>query len=151
VLIGIGCCVIWMLLGIFSDDVVLSLLMVLFQFIVGLGAAYGGRRTLLGQQTMEQIFNLRRHILFGSKQDMAQLLRGNPNYFYELLPYALAMGLDRAFARHFDRLELQECNYLIVRSQRQRTASEWAKVLRNAVESLDAKATQLPLEQFKRK
>ena len=151
VLIGIGCCVIWMLLGIFSDDVVLSLLMVLFQFIVGLGAAYGGRRTLLGQQTMEQIFNLRRHILFGSKQDMAQLLRGNPNYFYELLPYALAMGLDRTFARHFDRLELQECNYLILSSQRQRTASEWAKVLRNTVESLDAKATRLPLERFKRK
>jgi hypothetical protein len=100
---------------------------------------------------MEQIFNLRRHILFGSKQDMAQLLRGNPNYFYELLPYALAMGLDRTFARHFDRLELQECNYLILSSQRQRTASEWAKVLRNAVESLDAKATRLPLERFKRK
>lgn len=151
VYMGIGCCVVWLLLGIFSGEVALILLMCLFQFAVGLGAAYGGRRTALGHQAMEQIFNLRRHMVFGSKQDMAQLLKGNPNYFHELLPYALAMGLDRTFARHFDRLQLQECNYLIISSQRQRTASEWARVLRKAVEALDAKAARLPLERFKRK
>lgn len=151
VYIGIGCAAIWMLLGIFSSEVALCLLMLLFQLAVGLGAAFGGRRTALGHQVREQISNLRRHMIFGSKQDMAQLLKGNPNYFHELLPYALAMGLDRTFARHFDQLQLQECNYLIVSSQRQRTASEWARVLRRAVEALDAKADRLPLERFKRK
>ena len=85
---------------------------------------------------------------YGSEQDMAQLLKGNPNYFHELAPYALALGLDRKFARRFDRLRLQECNYLIVGNRRQMNASEWARVLRSAVDTLDAKAKRLPLERF---
>ena len=146
--IGAGCCGLWMLLGVASNEVLLCFLMILFQFCVGLGAAYGGRRTVLGHQAMGQIFDLRRHMMFGSEQDMAQLLKGNPNYFHELAPYALALGLDRKFARRFDRLRLQECSYLIVGNRRQMTASEWARALRSAVDTLDAKAKRLPFERF---
>lgn len=151
VLIGAVCCAVWMLLGVFSGEVLLCFLMILFQSVVGLAAVYGGRRTALGHQTMEQIFDLRRHIRFGSEYDMAQLLKGNPNYYHDLAPYALALGLDRRFARRFDRLHLQECNYLIVGNRRHMTASEWAKVLRLAVDTLDAKAQRLPLERFSRR
>lgn len=150
-LAGLGCGAVWMLLGVFSGEVLLCFLMIVFQFLVGIAAAYGGKRTILGHQAMEQIFNLRRHIKFSSGQDMAQLLKGNPNYFHEILPYALALGLDRRFARHFDRLQLQDCNYLTVGNDRRLKASEWANVLRTTVAALDAKAQQLPLERFKRK
>ena len=146
--IAAGCGAVWLLLGVISNEVLLCFLMGLFQFCVGLAAVYGGRRTLLGHQTLEQIFQLRRHMRYGSEQDMAQLLKGNPNYFHELAPYALALGLDRKFARRFDRLRLQECNYLIVGNRRQMNASEWARVLRSAVDTLDAKAKRLPLERF---
>lgn len=149
--IGLGCAGTWILLGVFSNEVLLCLLMTVYQFCVGLAAVYGGRRTALGHQTMEQIFDLRRHIRRGSTQDMARLLKANPNYFHDLAPYALALGMDRRFARCFDRLKLQECNYLIAGSRRQMTASEWAKVLRSAVETLDAKAKRLPLERFTRR
>ncbi len=148
-LIGIGFGVVWLLLGVFSGEVLLCLLMILFQLFVGLASTYGGRRTALGHQTMEQIFNLRRHILFGSDQDMAQLLKGNPNYFHEILPYAMALGLERRFARHFNRLPLQECNYLITDDHQKRTASQWAMLLRSTVDTLDAKAKGFPLERFK--
>ena len=146
--IGTGCCCLWLLLGVISNEVLLCFLMILLQLCVGLGATYGGRRTLLGHQVMGQIFDLRRHINFGSEQDMVQLLKGNPNYFHELAPYAMALGLDRKFARRFDRLRLQECNYLIVGNRRQMTASEWIRALRSAVDTLDAKAKRLPLERF---
>lgn len=146
--IGAGCTAIWMLLGVCGNEVLLCFLMILLQFVVGLASAYGGRRTALGHLAMEQIFDLRRHMRFGSEKDMAQLLRGNPNYFHDLAPYALALGLDRRFARRFDRLKLQECNYLIVGNRRHMSASEWARVLRLVVDILDAKAKRLPLERF---
>ena len=149
--IGSGCCLIWMLLGILAGEVPLCFLTCLFQVLVGLAAVYGGKRTYLGHQVMEQIFNLRHHMRSASDHDMALLLKGNPNYFHELAPYALALGVDRKFARHFDRLRLQECNFLIVENRRQMKASEWAKTLRTAVETLDAKAKRLPLERFTRK
>ena len=140
-----------MLFGVLSNEVALCFLMNLFQLLVGLGAAYGGKRTFLGHLVMEQIFNLRHHIKSTSDQDMVRLIKGNPNYFHELAPYALALGLDRKFAGKFNRVRLQECNFLIVENQRQMNASEWAKALRTAVETLDAKAKRLPLERFTRK
>ena len=146
--IGVGCTAVWILLGVCSNEVLLCFLMILLQFAVGLASVYGGRRTALGHLAMEQIFNLRRHMRFGSEQDMIQLLRGNPNYFHDLAPYALAMGLDRRFARRFDRMKLQECNYLIVGNRRHMSASEWARVLRSVVDILDAKAKRLPFERF---
>lgn len=151
VLIGAGCAAVWCLLGILSDEVVLCVLMVLFELLVGLAAVYGGRRTTLGHQAMEQIFDLRHHMKFSSSADMAQLLKGNPYYFHELAPYALAMGLDRTFARRFDRLKLPECNYLIAGNRRHMNASEWARTLRSVVDILDAKAKRLPLERFTHK
>lgn len=149
--ISIGCALVWMLLGILCGEVLLSFLMILFQFTAGLASVYGGRRTLLGHQAMEQIINLRRHLRTASTQELAQLLKGNPNYFFELAPYALALDADRQFARRFDPLKLQECNYLIVGNRRHMPASEWARVLRTTVDTLDAKAKRLPLERFSRR
>lgn len=149
--IGLGCALVWMLLGILCGEILLSLLMILFQFAAGLASVYGGRRTALGHQLMEQSFNLRRHFRNASEKDLAQLLKGNPNYFFELAPYALALDADRRFARHFSHLHLEECNYLIVGNRRHMNAVEWAKLLRSAVDTLDAKAKRLPLERFTRR
>ena len=146
--IGAGCAAIWMLLGALSGEVLLCFLMGLFQFAAGLGSAYGGRRTMLGHQTMEQILNLRRHFRNASEQELIRLHKGNQNYFYEMAPYALALNVDRSFARRFNRLKLQECSYLIVGNRHQMTAVEWSKALRTAVETLDAKAKRLPLERL---
>ena len=146
--IGAGCAAVWMLLGVFSGEVVLCFLMLLFQWLSGLASAYGGRRTVLGHQTMEQILQLRRHLRSASDEELLRLHKVNPDYFYELAPYALALGLDRRFAQRFSRLRLRECNYLIAGNRRQMTAVEWAKALRTAVDTLDAKAKRLPLERF---
>ena len=146
--IGAGCAVIWMLLGVFSGEVVLSFLMLLFQLLTGLASVYGGRRTVLGHQTMEQILELRRHLRSASEEEIIRLHRANPDYFYEIAPYALALDVDKRFARRFNRLRLPECNYLIVGNRRQMNAAEWARALRSAVDTLDTRAKRLPLERF---
>ena len=146
--VGGGCAGVWLLLGILSGMSTGSALMILFQLLAGLGSVYGGKRTLLGHQTMEQIFALRRHLRTASGEELQRLMAGNENYFFDLAPYALALNADKTFARRFGRKSLQECNYLIVGSRRQRSATEWAKLLRTTVQILDAKALRLPLERF---
>ena len=146
--IGLGCSVVWMGFGLGSGEWVTALLMIAFQFLSGLAAAFGGRRTELGQQALGQILGLRRHMRTVSKKELQRLLKVNPGYFHELAPYALALDADRSFARRFGRLRLPECTYLICGMRGQMTAAEWARMLRATVQTLDARAKRLPLEKI---
>ena len=146
--IAAGCAGVWLILGFWSGEWVVAMLMVIFQFLAGVAAAFGGKRTELGQHTLVQIMGLRRHMCRVSKQELQRLLKANPNYYYELAPFALALGVDRAFARRFARLRLPECTYLMGGARGQMTAAEWAARLRGAVNTLDAKAKRLPLEKL---
>ncbi len=145
--IAAGCTGLWLLLGILSGEWLTTGLMVAFQWFAGLSAAFGGKRTELGQHALAQLMGLRRFMGSVSKKELLRLLRTNPGYFHELAPYALALGMDRTFARRFGRLRLPECTYLVGRPG-QMTAAEWAAFLRTAVHTLDAKAKRLPLERL---
>lgn len=146
--IGTGCAILWLVLGICSGEWLVPLLMVLFQFLSGLAAAFGGKRSELGQQALVQILGLRKFMCSVPKQELQRLLNTNPGYFHELIPYALALGVDGIFARRFGRLRLPECSYLICPDRTQMTAAEWADTLRGAVQKLDAKAKRLPIDRL---
>ncbi len=138
----------WLILGLWSGEWLVAVLMILFQLLAGLASAIGGQRTVLGQQAMLQILSLRKFMAKASKQELVRLLRANPGYFHELAPYALAMGMDKRFARRFAKLRLPECTYLIEGHQRQMTAAEWAAMLRSAVDKLDRRADRLFFERL---
>ncbi len=114
----------------------------------GIFLAYGGKRTELGQQAQAQIFALRRHMRKVSKNELQQIIRQNPDYFYQMAPYALALNVDRTFARRFSQLRLGTCSYLITGTEKPMTAGEWNKLLRDTVRKLDHRANQLPLTNF---
>jgi hypothetical protein len=146
--IGLGCCALWLILGIWSGEWLTAILMILFQSLAGLAITYGGKRTYLGQTALTQILGLRKYMRSVSKQELQRMLKANPGYFHALAPYALALGIDKAFARRFGRLRLPECSYLISGTRTQMTAAEWAALLRTTVETLDAKAMRLPFERL---
>ena len=129
----------WLILGIAAGQWFLTLLMILFQLLAGFLAAFGGRRTELGQQALKQILGMRKFMTDAAKPELQRLLKANPSYFHEMLPYALALGVDKAFAARFERLRMPECSYLVC-SRSQMTAAEWAAVLHKAVDTMDAKA-----------
>ncbi|MBE6925098.1 MAG: DUF2207 domain-containing protein [Ruminococcaceae bacterium] len=133
----------WLVLGIWSGQWLMALVQIVFQLLAGLALAYGGKRTDLGQQAQNQISGLRKHMRTVSKQELQRLLKSNPNYFYELAPYALALGLDKTFARRFARLRMPECTYLLQPGRGQLTATEWAALLRTTVNRLDARSKRL--------
>lgn len=146
--IGLGCCALWLILGVWSGEWLTAILMILFQCLAGLAISYGCKRTYLGQTALTQILGLRKYMNTVSKKELQRMLKANPGYFHDLAPYALALGVDKIFARRFGRLRLPECSYLISGSRTQMTAAEWAALLRTTVETLDAKAKRLPLERL---
>lgn len=143
--IALGCAGVWLILGLWSRAWVTAVLVVAFQFFAGFAGAYGGKRTELGQQALEQILGLRRFMRIASRPELQRLLQYDSAYFYGVAPYALALGVDQTFAKRFGRLRLPECTYLTGPVQRQMSAVEWAKFLRTTVDKLDARAKRLPL------
>ena len=135
-LVALACGGVWLWLGAFSDTLLRVVLMVIFQFLAGVFAAYGGKRSELGQRVFSQILGLRQHMVATAAFDMQLLQQKNPNYFYELAPYALAMGVDRQFARRFDNKQpLPECGWL--KDAPRMNALQWAAKLRHITDTLD--------------
>lgn len=128
-------CVIVIVLGILSGCLRYALGAVAWNLIAGLMAFYGGRRTENGQRIFGEILGLRRHMVKAGKADVRRILASNRNYYYELAPYALALGVDRRFAESFGDARLPACTWL-VSSIDCRTAPEWYKQLREVVTSM---------------
>ena len=140
----------WVLLSIVAGQWQIMLLGVIVQILGGLTNAYGGRRSELGRQTASEILGFRNYLKTVSREELQRILRVNPDYYYEMVPYAMALGVDKAFAARFGKLHQPNCNYLFIGGGSNRTAEEWAPLLRDAVDALDARRKRLRLEQLTR-
>lgn len=139
---------VWLLLGLVAKQFSLALWMVLSQLLAGLLAAHGGKRTQAGKAALEQLLGLRRYLRRVPRQEIERILESNPDYFHSVIPYALALGVDQAFARHFGKLRLPECPYLIVPNAGPMTAMQWSGKMRQILHSMEARKRQLPLERL---
>ena len=100
-----------------------------WNLIAGFLAFYGGRRTDNGRRIRSEIFALRRHMRKAGKTDLQRILASNRNYYFELAPYALALGLDKSFAEKFGNARLPACTWLVTGID-SRTAPDWYPQLR---------------------
>ena len=145
---GLGASVVWILLGIWSREWNVALFSVLGQWITGLAAAYGGRRSEPGRQYLAQIMGLRRFLSKVSTAELQRILQVNPEYFYTMAPYAMALGVDRNFVRQFGKLQLPECTYLTTEAEEVLTPKEWNQLLRDAVEAMEERQKPAILEKI---
>lgn len=148
--IAAGCIVSWLIMSLIAGQWRIMLLGVVVQILGGLASAYGGRRSELGRQTASEILGFRHYLKTVSKEELQRILKVNPDYYYEMAPYALALGVDVAFAKRFERLHQPNCNYLITGIETNRTATEWCPLLREAVEVLNARQKRLRFEKLTR-
>ena len=140
--------VLWITLGILSGTWLIGLLTVLGQILAGLAAAYGGRRSDLGRHQAGLILGLRHHLGTLSKEELERILENDPDFFFRMLPHAIAMGVDTRFARAFGDIKMSHCNYFAAREDRRRTAAEWALLLRKTADRMDARQRQMQLEKL---
>ena len=138
----------WFWLNYAAGEWVIAMVVIPFQLLAGLGTFYGGKRSESGKQVAGEILGLRRYLKSLNKKQWKQILRSNPHYFYDMAPYALALGIDRQFARQLRRLRLPSCPYLTTGMDGQLTAAEWNQLLRETVASLDAMQKRLPIDRL---
>lgn len=146
--LGLAGSVIWLLLGIWAGEWLSALLMLFAQWLIGLASAYGGRRGETGRQILSEILGLRRHLGSVSKEELQQILRRNPEYYYQLAPHAMALGMDRAFSRQMASRKLHQCSYLTTGMDGHLTAKEWNQLLRTAVAVMDNSCQRSTLEKL---
>lgn len=145
--IGLLCGAVWLAAGMLAESAMV-LPMVLFQFLAGFAAAFGGRRSELGARSVAQLLGLKRHMQRCETFELQRLLQVNPNYFYELAPYALALGVDKQFARRFGKISLPDCSFLITPLHNDMTPVKWMARLRQAADTLNERQKRLPYEKL---
>ena len=141
--ISLGLAGIWLLVGLWVQEPIVGTCVVLFQLLSGLAAAYGGRRTELGKQALQQILGLRRWCMTADHAELVRIQKANPDYVHALAPYALALGADRELARRLGSMRLSACPYLTTGHDGHLTALEWSQRLRDVAQALDRRQKQL--------
>ncbi len=148
VLIGMICLLLWILLGLLSGQVWIPLGTSLGQWVYGYFAAYGGRRSDLGRHDGGQVLGLRRYLKHLPRNDINRLLMNDPDYFFNMAPYALALGVINPYARAFGRRNMEQCPYLVTPVTGKRTAAEWAHTLADVADLMDMRSRQMHLQQW---
>lgn len=144
--LSLGICGIWLLLGLISGAADVALIMDGALLVAGLLLAWGGRRTPVGRLAQMQTRGFARYLQTVSTSELQRISKEDPEYFFRLAPYALALGREKTFAQRFGQLRLERCPYLTTGMDGHMTALQWAALMRRAVDAMNDRANRLPLE-----
>ncbi len=145
---GLLAAVVWVVPFFLCGKRSLGLNTALYQFIAGILATYGGRRSADGTDALSQALGLLLSFLVPEKASFSIAKKADPEYFHTMAPYALSFGADRLFAYRFGKERIPECPYLVGVSEADRTASQWSRILRNTLRSMNARYEGLKKERF---
>lgn len=143
-----GLCAVWILLGALAGMWVVALCIVLAQLLAGLAWLYGGRRTPTGRRTVCQILGLRSYLKKMNGSETQRLIQQDPDSFFVLAPYAMALGVGKSFARAFGNRRLRACPYLTTGMDGHMSAREWYQLMERAVHTLNSRKKRLFLERL---
>lgn len=120
----------------------------LCQLLGGLMAAFGGRRTPAGKQAMAQTFGLRRYLRTLPKSEIQRICEKDPDFFHTMMPWAMALGSGKAFAKRFGAAKQPACPYLTTGMDGHRDATEWYELMSAALDAMYLREQKLPVEKL---
>jgi len=140
----------WILMSLICGVFFVGVYMVGGLLLAGVFLAWAGIRTDIGKQSRAQVLGLRRYLRRGEKLLLQRLMQQDPDYFFALAPYAMALGVGPVFARRFGKRRLQGCGYLTTGVEQHMTALEWMQLMEKTVYAMNDRARKLPLEKLMR-
>ncbi len=146
--LGILCGIIWILLGLICGQWLIALGAVAVQALAGFAAAYGGRRSDVGRSSISQILGLRKYLRTISGEEVAKMIHSDPDFFFNMAPYALAMGIGKRFADRFGRRFLPMCPYIITNIRGRLTAKDWMLIMKEIGKSMSLLQHRLDMERW---
>ena len=124
------------LLSQFGGGWPMTLLSLLVQALAAAGTYYGGRRSANGMERIAQIRAFRRYLKTANTHHLQLMLNQDGQYFYDVLPYAEALGLGRRFARRFANIQLEPCAWLQDNSYHGHTAADFFRHYRKLLKKM---------------
>ncbi len=146
--IGLTCVLIWIILGILCGQWIIPTCAAVGQWVIGYLAAYGGRRSDVGRHDAGKILGLRSYLKHISKEDIRRLMKTDPEYFFNMAPFALSLGIIHPFAKNFGSIKMDQCPYLVTRVTGRRTAEEWAELIADTANLIDSKFRKMEWEKW---
>lgn len=147
-IISLSCCGLFLGLGAFALCFPYCLTAVITNLVIGLLSAYSARRTETGNRIRDEILGLRRYMRKVTKPELLRILRSNPDYYYELAPYALALDVDMQFAKRFGSVRQPNCTWLVNGMGSASTAMEFYPLLREAADAMNNLQKRPPWEKL---
>lgn len=109
--VGMGCGLMLLIVGGMGGATGIMLPAVALSVFLGWQTCHGGLRSPWGDEILGQTLGFRRFLLHATDQNVQQLLRRDPQYFYKILPYAQAMGQAKRFVTLFHDCRLEPCQW----------------------------------------
>lgn len=141
-------CVAWVLLGWASGALTAAWYMVLGMILGGLFLAIGGRRTDMGKKTAAEVLGLRHYLRTTDKLLLQRLCNKDPDYFFDMAPYALSLGVGNAFAKRFGGMRMGNCPYVAADRDLNLNALDWMERLRDILDRMAQRSRKLPVERM---
>lgn len=144
--VGLGLILVWLVLTLFTGTAAVDIWVILGQFLAGFLLTFGGRRTPEGRRACGEVLGLMRYLFTISRLQVDYVCQHNPDYFFDLAPYAIALGVDKRFASKFGKMPLDTCPYLIAPVSGRLTAAQWSDILSQTLRLMDGKHRRLALD-----
>lgn len=138
----------WLLLGLVCGAFSVAFWMVLGLWVAGVFLFVSGLRTDLGKQNVALAMGLRKYLRKLPTDTAKQLQQQDGDYFFAMAPYAMALGVGKAFAKRFGDLRLESGAYLQTENDTAMTAREWMRRLQRLMDAMGERARRLPMERL---
>ena len=137
---------IWLLLSLIVGQFSLGLMLTGTQILLSFFLHFGGRRTEAGKYAMSQILGLRRYLRTIRKDELQRITLTQPDFFHAVVPYAIALGSHKNFARRFGKRRIPPCPYITLGTANSLTAAEWCSRMEDILRLMEHRQKRLPLE-----
>lgn len=141
-------CGAWLIVGLLAGVFSLAAWMLVGILIAGVFLFFSGLRTPQGKEMAALCMGLRRYLRKLDAETVQSIQTVDPDYFFNLAPYAMALGVGDKFAKRFGKLRMEDCPYLLTDSQMSLTAKDWLGRLNKVTDSMGTRARQLGTERF---
>ncbi len=102
------------------------------------------KRTEYGDKILEKILGFQEFINTAEKDKLEMMFEQNPSYFYNVLPYAMVMGLSSKWAKHFEGMALEPPHWYRGSGYSTFNAVVFTSALNNSFNSLNSAMTSSP-------
>lgn len=140
----------WVMLSLSAGNISLGLWMALGLLVAGVLFGWSGRRTEFGKYIRAQVLGLRHYLKGGDREQLKRAVSTDPDHYFRMAPYAIALGVGKAFAKAVGREKLERCPYLMLRSDSAMSAAGWNSLLEKTVRDMDARSQNLRFEKLLR-